>query len=89
MSETNPIEEDPNCIEHGEPRVKVMTRNKQIRLPYEDTSYGRSMSQKSLYIDKYIHYIWHLKKDIYLGIRIRNVLNVSQKQLLRKDIPKR
>ena len=45
MSETNPIEEDPNCIEHGEPRVKVMTRNKQIRLAYEDTSFGRAMTQ--------------------------------------------
>lgn len=41
----SPIESDPNEEQFGEKAKGIMTRNRQIRLPYEETSYGRTMTQ--------------------------------------------
>jgi len=45
MNDDNPIQYDPNCIEGGEKKKNILTRNQQIRLPYDETSFGRTMSQ--------------------------------------------
>jgi hypothetical protein len=45
LNQGNPgIQTDPNCVE-SKPKDGILTRDQQIRLGYEETSFGRASTQ--------------------------------------------